>query len=316
MTRMSVLERRYRRLLFWYPAEHRSANGDEMIGVLLSSAREGQRRPCLSDVLDLALGGLRIRFRALLGGQFGPSFTDAFAIYSVATPVMWTIIQVAITSVYSYNLVASGTATSAMPGIIAPMSVEVIFLILTIAPLVLAWRGRRAAAVVVALIPAALTTVLALMPQMTTGFGTAESLLTVLLVVALAISPGPRHGADVMSRWTWVVVCAAGLAESVPLYAITSRWMLAGLRVPLFAGIALAAAAAFIVTLPRAVAMRLLVLMAAPVSLAGLAMATAYSSSSWVTFSYQVVYLPALALVLLTGALGWIGRRRRLTPTV
>ena len=316
MTRMSELERRYRRLLAWFPAEHRRSNGEEMLGVLLASARDGQRRPFLSDAIDLALGGLRIRFRTLLDGQFGPRFTDALAVYSIATPVMWTIIQLAITPVYTYNLVAHGIATSAVPGMVAPISAEVIFLILTISPLALAWRGRRAAAVTVALIPAALTTTMSLIPTMTTGFGVADSLVTVLLVVALTASPGPRHGAHVMNRWTWAVVCAAGLAASVPLYAITSRWMLAGLRVPMFAGIAVAAAAGFMITLPRAVATRLLVLMAAPVFLAGVAMATAYGRISWVSISYQLVYLPTLALVVLTGAIRWIGTRRGLTPTV
>jgi hypothetical protein len=316
MTRTSELERRYRRLLAWYPAEHRRSNGEEMLGVLLASARDGQRRPFLSDALDLVLGGLRIRFRPLLAGQFGPRFTDALAVYSIATPVIWTIIQVAISTVYIYNLVAHGTATSAVPGMVVPISVEVIFLILTFCPLALAWRGRRAAAVTVALIPAAFTTTMAVMPTMTTGFGAADSLLTVLLLVALTVSPGPRHGAQVMNRWTWAVVCAAGLAASLPLYAITSRWMLAGLRVPMFAGIAVAAAAGFMITLPRAVATRLLVLMAAPVYLAGVAMASAYGSSSWVSISYQLVYLPTLALVVLTGAIGWIGTRRRLRPTV
>src|SRR5262245_20598823 len=243
MTHRSELERRYRRLLTWYPAEHRRANGEEMLGVLLASAPGRQRRPSISDALDLALGGLRIRFRALLAGQFGRNFTDALAVYSIATPVMWTIIQVAFTFVYTYHLVAHGIATSAVLGLVAPISVELIFLILTVAPPVLAWRGRRAAAVAVALIPAAFTTVLAVTPTMTTEFEAANSLLTVLLVVALVISPGPRHGAKVMSRWTWAVVCGAGLAGSVPLYAITSPSMLTGARVPMFAGIAVAAAA-------------------------------------------------------------------------
>ena len=101
MTQMSALERRYRRLLAWYPAQHRNAHGDEMIGVLLASARDGQRRPRRSDALDLALGGMRIRIRAILAGQFDPSFTDALAVYSIAAPVMWMIILLALASVYA-----------------------------------------------------------------------------------------------------------------------------------------------------------------------------------------------------------------------
>ena len=34
----SALERGYRRLLAWYPAEHRSVYGDEMLGVLTDAA--------------------------------------------------------------------------------------------------------------------------------------------------------------------------------------------------------------------------------------------------------------------------------------
>jgi hypothetical protein len=36
-----VLERRYRRLLAWYPAAYRAANEDDMLGVALASPRPG-----------------------------------------------------------------------------------------------------------------------------------------------------------------------------------------------------------------------------------------------------------------------------------
>ena len=39
---MTALERCYRRLLSWYPAGHRRAYGEEMIGVLLASARPAE----------------------------------------------------------------------------------------------------------------------------------------------------------------------------------------------------------------------------------------------------------------------------------
>ncbi len=65
MSEISPLERRYRRLLAWYPAEHRRAHGEEMIGVLLASASDGQQHPRLADSLDLIRGGLRIRLRAI-----------------------------------------------------------------------------------------------------------------------------------------------------------------------------------------------------------------------------------------------------------
>ena len=40
-----ALERRYRRLLVWFPAEHRREYAEEMISVLLASTPEGRRRP-------------------------------------------------------------------------------------------------------------------------------------------------------------------------------------------------------------------------------------------------------------------------------
>lgn len=50
------LERRYRRLLRWLPADYRAAREDEMLGVLLLAARPGQRRPNPADAADLLLG--------------------------------------------------------------------------------------------------------------------------------------------------------------------------------------------------------------------------------------------------------------------
>jgi hypothetical protein len=40
-----ALERRYRRLLVWFPAEHRREYGEEMIGVLLASTRRDAAGP-------------------------------------------------------------------------------------------------------------------------------------------------------------------------------------------------------------------------------------------------------------------------------
>ncbi|WP_283132958.1 hypothetical protein [Rhizohabitans arisaemae] len=62
---------RYRRLLAWYPKEHRARHEEEMIGVLLAGAHPGQRHPGVRDTADLARGALLIRF----GRAFGPNRT-------------------------------------------------------------------------------------------------------------------------------------------------------------------------------------------------------------------------------------------------
>jgi hypothetical protein len=57
------LERRYRRLLAWYPAAYRRENEQEMLAVLLDGAREGQRRPGLADTADLIRNALWMHLR-------------------------------------------------------------------------------------------------------------------------------------------------------------------------------------------------------------------------------------------------------------
>ena len=57
------LERGYRRLLACYPRAFRRENADEIIGVLLATAAEDQRRVGLAEAADLIRGALRMRLR-------------------------------------------------------------------------------------------------------------------------------------------------------------------------------------------------------------------------------------------------------------
>jgi hypothetical protein len=52
-------ERRYRRLLKWYPAEFRRENGEELVAVLMEFEGAGQRQPSM----DLIKSGLWLRLR-------------------------------------------------------------------------------------------------------------------------------------------------------------------------------------------------------------------------------------------------------------
>ena len=63
MTNSAGLERGYRRLLACYPRAFRRENTDEMVGVLMASAAEGQRRVGLAESADLIRGAVRMRFR-------------------------------------------------------------------------------------------------------------------------------------------------------------------------------------------------------------------------------------------------------------
>lgn len=63
MTEAADLERAYRRWLRWYPKAFRRAHEAEILGVLLAGARDGQRRPELSECLDLVGGAVRMHVR-------------------------------------------------------------------------------------------------------------------------------------------------------------------------------------------------------------------------------------------------------------
>jgi len=61
------LERRYRRLLAFYPRAFRRENGEEILAVLLACAQEGQQRPELAASADLIRGAVRAWLRPAPG---------------------------------------------------------------------------------------------------------------------------------------------------------------------------------------------------------------------------------------------------------
>jgi len=75
VTDVGDLERRYRRWLKWYPTAFRHEHEEEILGVLMAGARDGQRHPGPMDCLDLMSNGLRMRLRPTVR----PSDRSAFA---------------------------------------------------------------------------------------------------------------------------------------------------------------------------------------------------------------------------------------------
>jgi hypothetical protein len=57
------LERRYRRLLMWYPRAFRREYGQEILSVLMAGAGEGRRRPRLGETADLVRNAIWSRVR-------------------------------------------------------------------------------------------------------------------------------------------------------------------------------------------------------------------------------------------------------------
>src|SRR5580698_4051042 len=82
------LEICYRRLLRWFPAEHRALHQEEMLGVLMAGAEPGRTRPSRAESADLLLGAARIRLRPGRALSDRDGWRDALAMFSVAGPVL------------------------------------------------------------------------------------------------------------------------------------------------------------------------------------------------------------------------------------
>ena len=89
MSAAADLEGRYRRLMRMYPAEHRRKHQDEMLGVLMTGAHAGQRRPGPADTANLVWGALLIRLRPARPGTAWPLWRDALAVVSVVLPLVF-----------------------------------------------------------------------------------------------------------------------------------------------------------------------------------------------------------------------------------
>jgi hypothetical protein len=90
----AALERRYRRLLRCYPPGHRQVHREEMLGVLLATARPGQRAPGARQTVNLVACGLAIRARRALSSLADEAWQDALAVVSLITPALMLVIAV------------------------------------------------------------------------------------------------------------------------------------------------------------------------------------------------------------------------------
>ncbi|GAA1814240.1 hypothetical protein GCM10009682_39090 [Luedemannella flava] len=81
------LERRYRRLLAWYPENHREEYGDEMLAVLLTGAAEGQTRPRFGETVDVLRAALSARVATGSAALKDRRWADASGALSVLVPL-------------------------------------------------------------------------------------------------------------------------------------------------------------------------------------------------------------------------------------
>lgn len=201
------LERRYRRLLTCFPAQHRNAYGEEMIGVLLAASRPGQRRPGLVETLDMFGGAARIRLRARFTGSAGPGWRNALALTSLIAPVL----LVTLSRVGVDDLAAITPASWSAAG---RLTITVAVLLV---PVLLGLIGLRHVGAVVSAGTAVWIVVQVIeLGLFDLGNTTPFSILLLVQAAALAASPGPRYALRLLTP--------AGLLMALP-WAATAAYM-------------------------------------------------------------------------------------------
>ncbi len=120
MTGGPSLERRYRRLLACYPRRFRDEHGEELVAVLLATARDGQHRPGLIESADLVRSGLGIRLRPDCSLSARQGWSDALAAYSLAAPVLL-LVSTALTGVLLPAIPEPAPGCGDVPGLARPL---------------------------------------------------------------------------------------------------------------------------------------------------------------------------------------------------
>ena len=239
MSESAGLEQAYRRLLAWYPRAFRRDHADEILGVLMAGAGEGQRRPRLAEAADLLWSGLKMRLRGpALTGESRP-WSDALALFSLVAPLFLLLADVLVVAlpyrlhpVSGLPLLRQAIVRHPEIGGLSMLNVPAFDVTvaggMVVAVLVLMGLRRPALAVMAAAVVywVAASRWIPWIPYplqlLTTGTYLVEA-------AALVASPGPRRGRQLVNRRSVVVllVAAAAVQLSTFLYdAWDSRWFL------------------------------------------------------------------------------------------
>lgn len=317
MTGEGALERRYRRLLAWYPADHRRTYGEEMIGVLLAASPEDSRRPGLAGAFDLIRGGLRARFRSGARWLADTDWPDALALCSVAVPA---ILAGYFTAQWLPNVIAG--ALDGSTGDWQGQAARCLVVLALAVPPLLALRWRRAA-VIVALALAGWYLIIVFgslpgyifhlgeWPWLASGAGISSSLALLLGTAALALSPGPRRGIEILTPRSWLVLIGPGVAMGLTQSYLWARplWLVAVIVIAALAAVA----AGLLLTIPGPAARGVLLLLAAP-AYPGAVWAIGYSRL-WTNhvsgFPFKILFAPTVLFVCLAVAAVWRSSRPR-----
>jgi hypothetical protein len=196
-----------------------------MLGVLLATARPGQRTPGLGQAVNLAACGLAIRVRRIPGWLAADAGQDALSVVSLIAPAVVFILlalqQAAIT------VCASAGARVWLLGPFLPSSGQIVVVMIAwLAVVLLALTGRQRKAAAIASISLTLTLLILLVlvtAIMQQGhvfpgglvpflpFGDVPVVLASLAACSLVFSPGPRRGLAIVG-WRRACLMIAGLS--------------------------------------------------------------------------------------------------------
>lgn len=220
---MSSLEHHYRRMLRWYPADHRRRYEDEMLGVLLAAAEPDQERPGLRDRADLLLGAIEIRLGRVLSGLTG-GWGDALALVSVIAPLLLLSQHVKdVTGLGMTDFVDMSGIAFVVPGTSVSVSVWATSLGLALVTVVIAAAALRGARITAATL-AWISLVLLLWIAGSTAwsheyllsFGVfATAVLPLVTALALTIGNGPVRGLELIGLRRLLLVGAVSMVAFI-----------------------------------------------------------------------------------------------------
>ena len=330
--RAAALERRYRRLLRCYPPGHRQVHREEMLGVLLATARPGQRAPGARQTVNLVACGLAIRVRRALRSLADESWQDALAVVSLITPVLMLIISAlgfavaireALVEHHAYPAAAAGPFWP--PWLVPFLGGPAVAMIGWLAVVLLGLTGRRRAAAAIASIALALalSDLLAVVIQQSGAWsgglpmflitaGQGPVFIASLAACSLAFSAGPRRGLAIVGRRQACLMIAGlsvvfGFTEVV--YLVRPSVSLAGSAFS-FLGVLTLAVAVVITRVRGTVGWRVSALVAGPALLLD-AVAIPFAGSSTASVPLSVASLLFAVLVWPVAIASWRGRVRR-----